>query len=187
MHGCISAIEYFLPEKTVSTADLSAEFPDWSVEKIDSKTGIRDRHVVAADECSSDLAFAAAQELFQSGACRPEQMDFVLLCTQSPDYFLPTTACLLQDRLGIPTTAGALDFNLGCSGYVYGLGLAEGLISTGQASSVLLITAETYSKFIHPKDKSVRTIFGDAAAVTLLKAADSQTPSLGPFVYGTDG
>ena len=136
MHAFIAAIEYFLPEKTVSTADLSAEFPDWSVEKIDSKTGIRDRHVVGADECSSDLAFAAAQKLFQSGACRPEQIDFVLLCTQSPDYFLPTTACLLQDRLGIPTTAGALDFNLGCSGFVYGLGLAEGLIASGQASNV---------------------------------------------------
>ena len=153
MHASIAAIEYFLPEKTVSTADLSAEFPEWSVEKIDSKTGIRDRHVVGAEECSSDLAFAAAQKLFQSGACRPEQIDFILLCTQSPDYFLPTTACLLQDRLGIPTTAGALDFNLGCSGFVYGLGLAEGLIASGQASKVLLLTAETYSKFLNPQDR----------------------------------
>ncbi len=187
MHASIAAIEYFLPEKTVSTADLSAEFPDWSVEKIDSKTGIRDRHVVGADECSSDLAFAAAQKLFQSGACRPEQIDFVLLCTQSPDYFLPTTACLLQHRLGIPTTAGALDFNLGCSGFVYGLGLAEGLIATGQASNVLLLTAETYSKFLNPGDKSVRTIFGDAAAATLVSAVDVPAPLIGPFVYGTDG
>ena len=187
MHGCISAIEYFLPEKTVSTADLSAEFPDWSVEKIDSKTGIRDRHVVAADQCSSDLAFAAAQKLFQSGTCRREQIDFVLLCTQSPDYFLPTTACLLQDRLGIPTTAGALDFNLGCSGFVYGLGLAEGLIATGQASNVLLLTAETYSKFLNSRDKSVRTIFGDAAAATLVGAVDVPAPLIGPFLYGTDG
>ena len=187
MHASIAAIEYFLPEKTVSTADLSAEFPDWLVEKIDSKTGIRDRHVVAADECSSDLAYAAAQKLFQSGACRPDQIDFVLLCTQSPDYFLPTTACLLQNRLGIPTTAGALDFNLGCSGFVYGLGLAEGLIATGQASNLLLLTAETYSKFLNPGDKSVRTIFGDAAAATLVSAADVPAPLIGPFVYGTDG
>src|SRR3974377_857998 len=175
MHGCISAIEYFLPEKTVSTADLSAAFPDWSVEKIDSKTGICDRHVVSAEECSSDLAFAPAQKLFQSGACRPDQIDFAMLCTQSPDYFLPTTACLLQDRLGLPTSAGALDFNLGCSGYIYGLGLAEGLISSGQASNVLLVTAETYSKFMHPRDKSVRTIFGDAAAATLITARAIET------------
>jgi len=187
MHASISAIEYFLPETTVSTGDLSAEFPEWSVEKIDSKTGIRDRHIVGTEECSSDLAFAASQKLFESGACRPEQIDFVLLCTQSPDYFLPTTACLLQDRLGIPTSTGALDFNLGCSGFVYGLGLAEGLISSGQASNVLLLTAETYSKFLNPQDRSVRTIFGDAAAATLVGSVDAPTPLIGPFVYGTDG
>ncbi len=111
----------------------------------------------------------------------------MLLCTQSPDYFLPTTACLLQNRLGIPTSAGALDFNLGCSGFVYGLGLVEGLISSGQARNVLLITAETYSKFLNPTDRSVRTIFGDAAAATLLSASDSDESFIGPFVYGTDG
>jgi 3-oxoacyl-[acyl-carrier-protein] synthase-3 len=187
MHAAISAIEYYLPETTVSTAQLSAEFPEWSVEKIDNKTGIYERHVAGPDECSSDLAVAATRKLFDSGVCRPEDIDYVLLCTQSPDYFLPTTACLVQDRLGIPTTAGALDFNLGCSGYIYGLGLAEGLIATGQASKVLLLTAETYSKFLHPRDKSVRTIFGDAAAATLLTAVDSEQPLLGPFIYGTDG
>ncbi|HVO98182.1 MAG TPA: ketoacyl-ACP synthase III [Bryobacteraceae bacterium] len=126
-------------------------------------------------------------KLFVSGACQAEEVDYILLCTQSPDYFLPTTACLVQNRLGIPTTAGALDFNLGCSGYVYGLGLAEGLICSGQASRVLLLTAETYGKFLNPRDRSVRTIFGDAAAATLLTAVDSAAPVLGPFVYGSDG
>src|SRR5882762_1037026 len=181
MQAAISAIEYFLPSNVVSTSDLSREFPEWSVEKIDQKTGIQQRHIAAEEECSSDLAVNAAQRLFDSGACKPESIDFVLLCTQSPDYFLPTTACLVQDRLGIPTSAGALDFNLGCSGYIYGLGLAQGLISSGQASNVLLITAETYSKFIYPRDKSVRTIFGDAAAATLLKGVESESPFIGPF------
>jgi 3-oxoacyl-[acyl-carrier-protein] synthase-3 len=185
MHAKLTAIEYYLPEKILSTQDLSAEFPEWSVEKIDDKTGIRDRHIAAPEECSSDLAVAAARKLFDSGACQPDEIDFVLLCTQSPDYFLPTTACLVQDRLGIPTTAGALDFNLGCSGFVYGLGLGEGLIASRQARNLLLLTAETYSKFLHPRDKSVRTLFGDAAAATLLTA--SEQLSLGPFVYGTDG
>lgn len=185
MHAKLTAIEYYLPEKIVSTRDLSTEFPEWSVEKIDSKTGISERHIAAPHECSSDLAVAAARRLFDSGACQPQEIDFVLLCTQSPDYFLPTTACLVQDRLEIPTTAGALDFNLGCSGFVYGLGLAEGLIASRQARKLLLLTAETYSKFLHPRDKSVRTLFGDAAAATLLTA--SEQPSLGPFVYGTDG
>jgi 3-oxoacyl-[acyl-carrier-protein] synthase-3 len=187
MQAVLSAIEYYLPTKVVSTSDLAAEFPGWSVEKIDAKTGIQQRHIAAADECSSDLALNAARKLFDSGACQPDSIDFLLLCTQSPDYFLPTTACVLQHRLGIPTTAGALDFNLGCSGFVYGLGLAQGLISSGQASNILLITAETYSKFIHPQDKSVRTIFGDGAAATLVKAVDAESPLIGPFIYGTDG
>src|SRR4051794_569897 len=114
----IRAIEYYLPEQTVSTELLSQRFPEWSVEKIDSKTGISARHIAADRQCASDLAVEAAKKLFRSGACAPESIDFVLLCTQSPDYFLPTTACLVQHRLGIPRNAGALDFNLGCSGFV---------------------------------------------------------------------
>ncbi|MEO8657022.1 MAG: ketoacyl-ACP synthase III [Bryobacteraceae bacterium] len=187
MTAAIRAIEYYLPESVVSTSQLAAEFPEWPVAKIELKTGIRERHIAGPQECASDLGVKAAEKLFASGACSPSHIDFLLFCTQSPDYFLPTTACLLQDRLGIPKTAGALDFNLGCSGYIYGLGLAQGLIESGQASNVLLLTAETYSKFIHNRDKSVRTIFGDAAAATLVSAVESSRRLLGPYVYGTDG
>lgn len=181
----IRSIEYHLPEKSVSTADLAQDFPEWSVAKIDSKTGISNRHIAAPGETSADLAFQAATKLFQSKVCSPADVDFILFCTQSPDYFLPTSACILQHRLGIPTTAGALDFNLGCSGFVYGLGLAHGLIQSGQAERVLLLTGETYSKFINPRDKSVRTIFGDAGAATWI--TNDGPGKLGPFVYGTDG
>jgi 3-oxoacyl-[acyl-carrier-protein] synthase-3 len=168
--------------------DLARDFPEWTPAKILEKTGIAERRLAAADQCSSDLAVEAAEKLFQSGACQRSEVDYLLLCTQSPDYFLPSTACLLQDRLGIPQTAGALDFNLGCSGYVYGLGLAKGLIETGQARKIVLITAETYSKFMHPSDKSVRPLFGDAAAATLISAHDfSGGELIGPFVFGTDG
>ncbi|HEY7392348.1 MAG TPA: ketoacyl-ACP synthase III [Bryobacteraceae bacterium] len=187
MQASIAAIEYCLPEKVVSNRDLAAEFPEWPVEKIQSKTGIVERHVSAENECASDLAVMACRKLFAGGACSPREIDYLLLCTQSPDYFLPTTACLLQHRLGIPTRAGALDFNLGCSGFVYGLGLAQGLIQTGQASKLLLITAETYTKFIHPRDRSVRTLFGDAAAVTLLTAAPDPRDLSSSYVFGTDG
>jgi 3-oxoacyl-[acyl-carrier-protein] synthase-3 len=93
----------------------------------------------------------------------------------------------VQHRLGIPTNAGALDFNLGCSGFVYGLGLAQGLIQTGQASRLLLVTAETYTKYIHPRDRSVRTLFGDAAAATLLTAAAGASELRSSYVFGTDG
>ena len=187
MRAVIRAIEYHLPESVLTTEKLSAEFPEWSVERIEEKVGIRERHIAAEDECSSDLGIAAAQRLFATGQCRPEDIDFLLFCTQSPDYFLPTTACLVQNALGIPRTAGALDFNLGCSGYIYGLSLAKGLIETGQARTVLLITAETYSKFIYPADRSVRTIFGDAAAATLITGVEMELDAIGPFVFGTDG
>jgi 3-oxoacyl-[acyl-carrier-protein] synthase-3 len=185
--GVVAGIEYCLPEKVVSTNCLVDEFPEWSADKIDSKTGIHSRHIAGSEECASDLAVEAARKLFSSGICNPASIDFILFCTQSPDYFLPTTACLIQDRLGIPVSAGAYDYNLGCSGYIYGLGQAEGLIATGQASNVLLLTADTYSKFMHPRDRSVRTIFGDAAAATLVSARETNVPFIGPFVYGTDG
>lgn len=187
MQAAVSAIEYYLPEQTLSTAELAAEFPDWGVEKIDRKTGIRERRIAAPGECSSDLAVAAARKLFASGACRPEDVDYLLLCTETPDYFVPTTACIIQDSLGLPMSAGALDFNLGSSGYIYGFGLAQGLISSGQAARVLLLTADVYSRFLHPRDRSVRTIFGDAATATLLAGADLDAPLIGPFVYGSDG
>ena len=190
MQAGIKAIEYYLPEGVLTNAKLAAEFPDWTVEKIEQKTGVVARHISAEDECSSDLGVRAAEKLFVSGVCTPQEIDYILFCTQSPDYFLPTTACSVQVRLGIPKTSGAIDYNLGCSGFVYGLGLAKGLIESGQVRNVLLITAETYSKFIHPGDKSVRTLFGDAAAATLIQyfsAVESVKPYLGPFVYGTDG
>src|SRR5260370_40312561 len=142
MHGFIAAIDYHLPSAVLSSSELSAMFPEWSVEKIDAKTGIHARHIAGPDECASDLAVAAAKRLFDSEACDPKIVDFLLLCTQSPDYLLPTTACLVHNRLKLRTQAGALDFNLGCSGYIYGLGLANGLIASGQARSVLLLTAE---------------------------------------------
>jgi len=185
--AAVRAIEYHLPDTVLTNDELARAFPGWSPAKIAAKTGIVERRIAAPEECASDLAVAAARKLFASGACRPEEIDFILLCTQSPDYFLPTTACILQDRLGLPTSAGALDFNLGCSGFVYGLSLAKGLIETGQASNVLLLTAETYSKFLHPDDRSVRPLFGDAAAATLVQARPDGPPWIGPFVFGTDG
>ncbi|WP_316770966.1 ketoacyl-ACP synthase III [Pedobacter frigiditerrae] len=182
----IKAVSYYLPTEVLSNEIINSEFPEWSVDKISSKTGIFNRHIAANDEFSLDMAIKASNNLFNEHRIKPSSIDFILLCTQSPDYLLPTTACILQDRLGIPTSAGALDFNLGCSGYVYGLGLAKGLIYAGLAKNVLLVTSETYSKFIHPKDKSNKTIFGDAASASLISAADGFAEIL-DFELGTDG
>jgi 3-oxoacyl-[acyl-carrier-protein] synthase III len=187
MFAAIKAIEFFLPKQVLTNNDLEKEYPEWTVRKIEEKTGISARHISSDGECSSDLAYQAALKLFDSGLCAPSMIDYILLCTQSPDYFLPTTACILQERLNIPFLVGAIDYNLGCSGYVYGLGLAKGLIETDQAQNILLLTAETYSKFLKRDDKSVRTIFGDAASATLIGAHDDSSSYLGPFVYGTNG
>ena len=164
---------------------LAASFPDWDLELIAEKTGIGQRHIAEPDETAADLGVAAVEKLFRDYKIDPASIDFLLLCTQTPDYPLPTTACLMQDRLGLRTSCGAMDFNLGCSGFVYGLSIAQGLIASGQVKRVLLVTAETYSKYIDAEDRSLRTIFGDAAAATLIYA--SEEPSLSAFHFGTDG
>lgn len=186
MKAFVAAIHTALPETVLDNEQLASEYEGWSAEKIYSKTGIRARRIAAPGECASDLALRAAQALIEHEQLDPSSVDFLLYCTQTPDYILPTTACVLQHRLGLPTTCGALDFNLGCSGYIYGLGLAKALIESGQAKTVLLLTADTYSRLLNRADKSVRTLFGDAAAATLIVARDQETLT-GPFVYGTDG
>lgn len=181
----INAISYYLPEKIVTNEELLKEFPEWSVDKVAQKVGVNSRHVAQEGETAGDMAEKAALQLFKEYSIDPKSIDFIMLCTQSPDYFLPSTACILQDRLGIPTSAGAFDYNLGCSGCIYGLAMAKGLISAGIAKNVLLLTAETYNKYLHPSDKSNRSIFGDGAAACLISTEG--VAEIGGFVLGTDG
>ena len=179
-------ISYYLPEDKLTNEALETVYanPSWTASKIYRKTGIKSRHI-AGNELVSDMAVKAAQNLFSEYEVLPQDVDFILLCTQSPDYFLPTTACIVQERLGIPTSAGAMDYNLGCSGYIYGLAVTKGLLCTGVAKNVLLITSETYTKHIHPLDRSTRTVFGDGAAATFL--TKNNVSCIGEFVLGTDG
>lgn len=186
MKAYIKAISYFLPERVVSNEELLQEFPEWSVDKVAAKVGVVSRHVAKEDETAGDLAEKAALGLFFEYGIKPSDIDFVLFCTQSPDYFLPSTACVLQHRLGIPISAGAFDYNLGCSGCIYGLAVAKGLVLAGVAKNVLLLTGETYTKYLHPSDKSNRSIFGDGAAACLV-SADKGFAEIGEFSLGTDG
>lgn len=185
MKAYIKAIEYYLPEKIVTNADISNKFPEWTEEKIFEKVGIRERHVCGENETALDMAFKVCEKLFGKKEELKETIDYILLCTQSADYKLPTSACILQDRLGLDTNIGALDFNLGCSGYEYGLSLAKGLVVGGIAQNVLLVTAETYSKYIHPEDKGNISIFGDAATATIVST--DGFAEICDFVFGTDG
>lgn len=177
-------ISYALPSAVLTNADLVELFPEWTEEKIFLKTGISSRHVVTDNETSLDLAEDACKKLFAMGV-DPKRIDFILLCSQSPKYKLPSSACLLQDRLGVRTSSGALDYDLGCSGFVYGLAIAKGLISAKIAKNVLLVTSETYTKYIGAMDKSTRTIFGDGAAAILVD--EEVAAQIGAFVLGTDG
>ena len=186
----INGISYYLPARVLTNYELSQEHLDWSVEKISQKTGILQRHIAGENEYSSEMALSAIDAFFKKHTIERGDIDFLLFCTQSPDYLLPTTACILQDKANLPKSCGALDFNLGCSGYIYGLGLAKGLVESGQAKNILLVTSETYSKFIHSKDKSNKTLFGDASSVTLVTSQPDENyfcAQIKHFAYGTDG
>jgi 3-oxoacyl-[acyl-carrier-protein] synthase III len=185
MNVFIKGISYYLPQRILRNEDLIKEFPEWSVEKMVSKIGIRERHIAAENETATDMAVAAGINLIKEYQLDKADIDFVLLCTQSPDYFLPSSSCLIQEKLGLRTNIGAIDFNQGCSGFIYGLSLAKGLLCAGLAKNVLLLTSETYSKHIHIKDKSNRSIFGDAAAATLVSSEGFA--EVMDFSLGTDG
>ncbi|WP_228730431.1 3-oxoacyl-ACP synthase III family protein [Shewanella yunxiaonensis] len=189
MHNkaAIRGVASYIPDNRLTNEQLANDFPEWSVDKIYEKTGIKSRPIADETETCSSMAINAAKKLFAKLSVTADSIDFILLCTQSPDYKLPTTACIIQNALGVPTSAGALDFNLGCSGYVYGLSIAKGLIESGQSKRVLLLTSELYSRYINKKDKSVRTLFGDAATATLVEGVKSENELLGSFVFGTDG
>jgi 3-oxoacyl-[acyl-carrier-protein] synthase-3 len=185
--AAIKAIASYLPAGELTNEQLAEEFGVWHGNQIYEKTGVAVRHVSGPDECASDLGVAAAQKLFAGGSCSPDEIDFLILVTQMPDYFMPTSACLVQDRLGLRTSCGAIDINLGCSGFIYGLAMAKSLVEAGTSQNVLLVTSDTYTKWINPKDRSTRTLFGDGAAATFVTAVESDAELIGPFVFGTDG
>lgn len=183
MYSIIKKIEYYLPEKILTNKNLENQFPEWNAEKIEKKIGIRERHIVEENETALDMGFKAAEKVLEN--YHKEKIDFLLFCTQSTEYYLPSGACILQDRLGLNTDIGAFDYNLGCSGFIYGLAMAKSFIKSGLANNILLITSETYSKHIHPKDKSNKTLFGDAATATIVENSDKE--GVFEFSLGTDG
>jgi len=180
----ISSISYHLPEKTEGLDDLQRDNPDWDVPKLLEKTGIRTRHIASSDQTASDLAYIAAEQLLCDTQIR-DQIDLLILVTQSPDYLLPTSACILQDRLRLSQNCMAFDINLGCSGFVSALSVAGGLIESGVVNTGLILCADTYSKYIDKHDRACRPIFSDGAAAILVER--TAIDSIGPFEFGTDG
>ncbi|MGA2620658.1 MAG: ketoacyl-ACP synthase III [Thermoguttaceae bacterium] len=185
MQARILGIAGHLPDRLETNADLARQHPDWDMSQIGEKTGILARRIAAAGETACDLGCRAGEKLLARGLAPLAEIDYVLFATQTPDHFLPANACLLHRRLGLAPHAGAVDVSSGCAGFVLALQLAQGLIGGGSARNVLVVTADTYSKLVHPDDRTVRSLFGDAAAATLVGAAEG--PGIGQFVTGTDG
>jgi 3-oxoacyl-[acyl-carrier-protein] synthase-3 len=186
MPAYIKAISYHLPGKVFSNEDFFKAFPD-SVSQKDNydRIGVKERRIVEADVTASDLAVEAAKALFSEHRIRPSEIDFLLFCALEFDHTFPASVSIIQEKLGLPTSCGALDYSLGCSGYVYGLGLARGLVESLGMKNVLLLTSSTLTKKIHVKDRSSRFVFGDAAAATLISSRESS--GMSSFVFGTDG
>ena len=182
----IGHIEYHLPEKIVTNKDLSLENPDWDFRLIESKTGIFCRHIAEKDEKASDLAVCAAEKIFQKSYAERNSIDTLLFCSQSPDFLFPTTACIIQERLNLKSSTAAFDINLGCSGYIYGLAIASAMIEARISEKVLLLCAETYSKYISDTDRASRTVFGDGGSATIIEYSKDEK-SIGPFILGSDG
>jgi 3-oxoacyl-[acyl-carrier-protein] synthase-3 len=180
----IRAIRSYLPEAILTNEELAPQV-GWTAADILSKTGIAQRHISAPGECTSDLAEKAVRRLLEATGIDRDGIDFLIVCTQTPDYILPATACLVQARVGLSTRCMAFDLNQGCSGFVYSLATAMGLIDGGLAKRGIIVTAETYTKYIHAQDRSVRTLFGDGATATLVETAPG-APRW-QFVLGTDG
>lgn len=182
----IKSIASYLPDSKLTNEALSNLFPEWNVEKIFEKTGISSRRISGPDDFSSTLGSLAAKNLFEESSLQACEFDYLVVISQTPDFILPGISNIIHDTLGMREDAGAIDINSGCSGYIYGLSFAKGLIETGQANNVLLITTDTYSKILNSGDKSVRTIFGDGATASWV-SSDGDSESLQAFVFGTDG
>lgn len=180
----ISANAYYLPETVESTETLQNDNPDWDMPKILSKTGVFKRVISGQDQTAVDMAYEAAKKLFQDKD-NYESIDLLVLVTQSPDYVLPTSACILQDKLGLSKKCMAFDVNLGCSGFVYALSIVGSLIESGVANTGLILCADTYSKYIDKNDRTCRPLFSDGASATMIERSESD--NFGSFELGTDG
>lgn len=170
------------PDNVLSNSSIVEELENINLDRLEKKLGIKERRVVNHNESAFDLAKKVCAKISHKEL---KDIDFLIYCTQTPEYFLPSTACVLQNEIGLQKTSGAFDFNLGCSGYIYGLAMAKSFLNTGIATKVLFVTSETYSKHIHKEDWSNRAIFGDAATATIIDKED--LGNLGEFDLGTDG
>ena len=180
-------IEYYLPSGIITNEMLKAEHPDWDIDKVKTKAGVSKRHIAAEGETALDLAIQACQKFFENSGIEKSSVKGIIFCTQSADFIMPSNAFLVQKHFGLSNQVLAFDYNLACSGYVYGLAIARGLIETKVVDNILLINADTYSKFIGEKDRSTKVLFGDAAAVSFIQRAKNQDSDVLDVILESSG
>jgi 3-oxoacyl-[acyl-carrier-protein] synthase-3 len=185
MNYKIDSCAYYLPERIIDNEFLSRS-AGIDMDFLENKVGIRKRHIAGQEETTSDMAVKAALNLFNGRKINREIIDLVIVCTQNPDYRLPTTACIVQERLKLKKSCISFDINLGCSGFVYSMAVAGNFIKTGMAEKALLIMADQYSKIIDYSDKNTASLFGDAASAIVIGPCPN-TEGVLDASYGTDG
>jgi len=186
MKSAILDIAVQFPSKVLDNKELIKSYPDGDIELAARRCGVHRRYIASQDETALDLAFYACQKLMKRQPELQSTVDMLLFCTQTPDYRLPSNACVLHGKLGLPEKVGAFDMNLACSGFTYALGVSHGMIESGIARNVLIVTADTYSKYIHEQDRSTRILFGDGAAATWVGPGEEQS-GIRDITWGTDG
>ena len=169
MNALITGWGFYVPAKVLTNADL-AKMVDTTDAWIYERTGIRERHIVEGDEVTSGMATKAARDALAKAGVRAEELDAIIIATTSPDYLLPTAACLVQDGLGA-RSAAVFDLGTACAGFIYGLAVARGLIVSGAARTILLVGAETISRFIDWTDRATCVLFGDGAGAVVIQAS----------------
>lgn len=190
--GVLLDIEYYLPEKILKNDYFKANYPEWNVELTASKAGVLERRIAAEDETAFDLAVKAVKKLLAKHPTLVDKVDSIIFCTQTPDYIMPSNAFLIQKEFGFKNAAVVFDYNLACSGYVYGLTLASSFIKTDIAKNILVITADTYSKLLKTDDRATQMLFGDGATASWISAGENHDlkpmiSSFEDFQFSTEG
>ena len=184
--AAIRGIGTYLPAAVIGNDELIERFA-WDRSFLEDKLGIHQRHIAAEGEGAADMGVAAAEDLVtKCPELKREAVDLLIVCTQNPDYGLPHTSALVQDRLGLPKHTACFDIGLGCSGFVYGLAVVRSMLETLGLEHALLVTSDPYSKVIDPADRGTSPLFGDGAAATWI-TREGAGGQIGEFTFGTDG
>lgn len=187
MKASITAMHYCLPSKRLTNDELETRFDPKALKSIVKMSGIRERRVTEAGQTALDLGYVAAERMLRERGVPPESLDLIIFVSQTPDYQIPASACVLHERLKCASTCAAFDIGLGCSAFPYALSVVNGMIISGQARRALLVNADALTQVIHPGDRGLVPLHGDGAVATLVEATGDPVSGLSGFLLGTEG